>query len=498
MQRTILDGFFASFFVLAVGCAGSSNASNDDTTTGGDPGTGTGITSGGPATGSGGSSTGAGGDGIGTGSGGSAGGVATGDAGLCTTDTNLVNAKGCWVGCDPALTSDNPQGLQGAFYMYGDGSSCTVTNPPCSPMGVCVSGMTAVDPTYAKFGCGIGLELNSTGGTASVKQAYTGPTKCFNYTLTGSSGGNEVRMSFTQSADTTGKVSPYVTIPSITNGKMGTVCLADVSCQGQAKCALTGQVFDLQIGVAGGNKAAAYNLCLTSLVPVGSGQSTFSQICGKPGAADGTEDVGKYFVQNNVNNDPSGALCITPGLNGDAASFTIDSSTLHDPGNSPAAYPSIVDGWHYGRKSSDPKLPKQVSALTTVTASANFTGSNGKYNAAYDLWVLPTNNTAVTTPAGGLEIMVWLNYAGVQPSGSMVGTYNGYDVWTGNVSGWKYVAYVKQGPTALPTDLAPFIKDAVNRQGVPTTSYLVGIEFGFELWQSGSGFKVNSFTSTVN
>ena len=77
--------------------------------------------------------------------------------------------------------------------------------------------------------------------------------------------------------------------------------------------------------------------------------------------------------------------------------------------------------------------------------------------------------------------MVWLNYAGVQPSGSQVGTFNGYDVWTGNVNSWKYVAYVKQGPTALPTELAQFVKDAVTRQGVPTTSYLVGIEFGFEL-----------------
>ena len=431
-----------------------------------------------------------------TGAGGAA--VVSGDAGLCTTDTNLVNAKGCWVGCDPASTVDNPQGLQGSFYMFGDGSSCTLQNPPCTAMGVCVSGTTAVDPTYAKFGCGIGLELNSTGGTASVKQAYAGPTKCFKYTLTGSSGGNEVRMSFTQSADTTGKVSPYVTIPSVTGSKEGTVCLADVSCQGQTKCTLSGSVFDLQIGVVGGNKAGAYNLCLTSLVPVGTGQSTFSQICGKPGAADGTEDVGKYFVQNNVNNDPSGALCITPGLTGDAASFTIDSSTLHDPGNAPAAYPSIVDGWHYGRKSSDPKLPKQVSAITTIPSSVNFTGANGKYNASYDLWVLPTNNTAVTTPAGGLEVMIWLNYAGVQPSGMQVGTFMGYDVWSGNVSSWKYIAYVKQGPTVLPTDLAPFVKDAVTRQGVPATSYLVGIEFGFELWQSGNGFKVNSFTSTVN
>jgi hypothetical protein len=503
MRRIFLQGLLASFFVLHAGCSGSSSTRDgSEDPTGGDPSTtGSGTLAGGDTTGAGGNSssgsTGAGGGAMTTGSGGGA--VVTGDGGgLCSTDPNLVNTMGCWVGCDPASALDNPQGLQGSFYMYGDGSSCTITNPPCTSMGVCVSGTTAVDPTYAKFGCGIGLELNSTGGTAAVKHAYTGPTKCFKYTLNGSSGGNEVRLSFTQSADTTGKVSPYVTLPSVSGTKDGTVCLADVSCQGQTKCSLTGQVFDLQIGVAGGNKAAPYNLCLTSLVPVATGQSTFSQICGKPGAADGTEDVGRYFAQNNVNNDPSGSLCITPGLNGDSGSFTIDSSNLHDPGNAPAAYPSIVDGWHYGRNSSDPKLPKQLSALTTVSASVNFTGSNGKYNAAYDLWVLPTNNMAATSPAGGMEVMIWLNYAGVNPSGNKVGAYNGYDVWTGYVGSWKYVAYVKQGPTALPTDLAPFIKDAASRQGVAATSYLVGIEFGFELWQNANGFKVNSFSTTVN
>jgi hypothetical protein len=507
MQRIGLQGLLASFFVFLSACSGTSNADGTgDGTTGGDPstGTGTGTLAGGDTTGTGSSGTssgpgaGAGGGSMSTGAGGAASTDDGGAAIACTTDPNLANAKGCWVGCDPDSALDNPQGLQGAFYTYGDGSSCALTNPPCTPMGVCVSGSTVVDPTYAKFGCGIGLELNSTGGMMSVKKAYTGPTKCFNYTLSGSSGGNEVRMSFTQSADTTGKVSPYVSIPSISGSKMGTVCLGDVSCQGQAKCSLTGSVFDLQIGVVGGNRAAQYNLCLTSLVPVGTGQSTFSQICGKPGAADGTEDVGKYFAQNNLNNDPSGSLCITPGLSGDVASFTIDSSNLHDPGNAPAAFPSIVDGWHYGRNSSDPKLPKQISALTTVTASVNFSGSNGKYDAAYDMWVLPTNNMAVTSPAGGMEVMVWLNYAGVQPSGNKVGTYNGYDVWTGNVSSWKYVAYVKQGPTPLPTDLAPFIKDAVSRQGVPTTSYLAGIEFGFELWQNGTGLKVGSFSTSVN
>ena len=62
-------------------------------------------------------------------------------------------------------------------------------------------GATVVDTTYAAWGCGIGMELASSGGTTPTKSVYTGPAKCFNITLTGNSGGNPVRIGFSQSAD---------------------------------------------------------------------------------------------------------------------------------------------------------------------------------------------------------------------------------------------------------------------------------------------------------
>jgi len=77
-----------------------------------------------------------------------------------------------------------------------------------------MTGTTVVDPLYAKWGCGIGMELNNTG----VKSAYAGPVTCFNITLTGSSGGNEVRIGFTQSTNTTNTVSPFVSVAAFTNG----------------------------------------------------------------------------------------------------------------------------------------------------------------------------------------------------------------------------------------------------------------------------------------
>jgi hypothetical protein len=345
-----------------------------------------------------------------------------------------------------------------------------------------------------------------------VKSAYppagaTGTSSCFDYVLTGSSGGNEVRIAFTQSADTTGIVSPYLSIPAFTNGKSGTVCMSDVSCNGQMNCPTPGaSAYDIQIQVVGGNAAGTYNVCLTSLKPSTTG-TTYSQECGAQGATNSHEAVGKYTAQNDVS---SGTLCMTPNLSGTNASFTVDSATLS--GTGVAAYPSLVDGWHYGLNSSDTALPKLVSALTTVPSSVTYTtGSNGKYDAAYDIWVLPgtsaANVAALTTPANGLEVMLWLNDAGgVVPAGNnKIGTFTPtggatWDEYSSTVSTWKYIAFVKTGQTTFSGDLAPFIKEAVTKSALGGTPYLAGIEYGFELYsgQSVTGMAVTSFSSTVN
>jgi hypothetical protein len=437
--------------------------------------------------------------GTGTGTAGADGGAAV----MCSTDPNLVKATGCFVGCDPTLTTDNPDGIQGAFYTYGDGSSCTqpLVNPPCVTNGICLSGTTVVDPTYAKWGCGIGLELNATGGTASVKQPYAGSASCFNYVLSGSSGGNEVRIAFTQTADTTNKVSPYLSLKPFTNGASGTICTKDVTCPlpQMANCAISGMQYDLQIQVVGGNAPGGmYNMCLTSLEPVTSGTSTLTQLCGAQGSANASEPVGKYFAQNNVNAG-DGSLCMTPALNGTTPSFKVDSATFTNGNNVLAAYPSLVDGWHYGKVSSDTALPKLVSSINTINSTVAYTGSNGKYDASYDMWVLPSATNAAN-PNGGLEVMMWLNDSGVNPAGNNTNNpYMGWEVWSGTVSGWKYVAYRKTGQSSFSGDLAPFIKNAVSVSGLGGTPYLAGIEFGFELYDASgaSGFAVTSFTSNV-
>ena len=135
-----------------------------------------------------------------------------------------------------------------------------------------------------------------------------------------------------------------------------------------------------------------------------------------------------------------------------------------------------------------------------VNSSVTYTGSVGKYDAAYDIWVLPSAPTAATTtPAGGLEVMIWLNSSNVNPAGSNTGqTFMGYEVWTGTVESWKYVAYRKNGQTSFTGDLKPFITDAATRSSMATSSYLAGVEFGFELYDyPGTSFAVKSFSLDV-
>ena len=118
-------------------------------------------------------------------------------------------------------------------------------------------GATVVDATYAKWGCGLGMELSSSGGTAPAKSVYAGPTKCFNITLTGNSGGNPVRIGFSQSpSPPSTAVSPYTEIPAFTSGWTGPVCFADVTCPSWAVTAGTctkgagdGTPVDLQLQI---------------------------------------------------------------------------------------------------------------------------------------------------------------------------------------------------------------------------------------------------------
>ncbi len=183
---------------------------------------------------------------------------------------NLVNSAG-WVGCDETLSSDDPVGLQGPFFLYGDEIACSPpAQNPCTSGSCCLDGVTVEDPNYDAWGCGIGMHLNATGGVPSIPSAYYGPVGCFNLELSGDSGGNPVRVAYTQVADNENLEAPFVEIPAVDGSWSGRVCFHEVTCPpwaGVSDCPLTGEYYTLQISVVGGDSNSAFRLCLDSLVP---------------------------------------------------------------------------------------------------------------------------------------------------------------------------------------------------------------------------------------
>jgi hypothetical protein len=455
--------------------------------------------------------------------GGSSGGstASSSTAPACVADTsNLVTGKALI--CD----GDTNIQLQGSFYPYGDGSSCVTANPFCSPtVGCCISGTTVVDTTYAKWGCGIGLGLNTSSGAASVKGVYGGPVKCFDITLTGSSGGNEVRIGFTQSTATAGKVSPFVSVAAFANGWSGQVCFTDAECPDWAVTAGTcakavgtaGTPYDLQIQISAGSTTAsvgAFNVCVSKIAPVTDQTTTgTTSSCSKTtgqGTITGQYDTAHvtcngqdYIVQNNAYGSSAGqTLTYGPGT-------TFKVTTQNGTGNTsgaPASFPSIFIGSNSNHTTTGNGLPKAVSALGTVQTSWTWAdGVSGTYNATYDVWFSQTaaGDPAIQGYPGAAYLMVWLyKPTGAQPNGSSTAstTVAGKDwnLWVGTSNGKPCYSYVAlQKLNSFSFDLNLFIKDAVQRGYIQNTWGLTNVFAGFEIWSGGVGLQTTDFAVTV-
>ncbi len=137
-----------------------------------------------------------------------------------------INSTG-WVDA----SCDTP-GIQGAWYCFDDEiqeSSCVQNVPPFGTTGMCLSG-TSIDGDgeYDSWGGGIGLSLNETGGSSSVKNPYNATengVRGFRVTLEGDSLGQSMRVGFAASLDTENDISPFVEVGTL---EPGTPVIADV------------------------------------------------------------------------------------------------------------------------------------------------------------------------------------------------------------------------------------------------------------------------------
>lgn len=181
---------------------------------------------------------------------------------------DVINRTG-WVGYYPDRSGDDPAGIQGAIYGYGDGTSCTVPTNVCLGPGCCISGTTAATDPTTHWGCGLGMQLHSTGGDTPTELPYTGSATCFQLELVGSSGGSEVRVRAPNHSDMTNRTAPVVSLGAITGTTARTVCFSDFECPSDAEhpCDLSSTFYKLEVSVMGGEHAGAFDVCWRSLIP---------------------------------------------------------------------------------------------------------------------------------------------------------------------------------------------------------------------------------------
>jgi hypothetical protein len=217
-----------------------------------------------------------------------------------------------------------------------------------------------------------------------------------------------------------------------------------------------------------------------------------------PFASESIEN-GEYIVQTNEwNSTLPQCLSVTD------AGFTVTEANFDLPPGSPATYPSIYKGCHWGNCTDGPSsgMPVEVDDIGSATTSWSTTEpATGTYDVAYDIWF---NQTPTTTgQPDGAELMIWISEANETPGGTLLGEAQiagaTWEVSEMPMATWTYVAYMRVPTTPVVTnlDMAPFIEDSISRGIIVPTWYLIDVEAGFEIWQGGQGLAVNSFSVDI-
>jgi hypothetical protein len=233
------------------------------------------------------------------------------------------------------------------------------------------------------------------------------------------------------------------------------------------------------------------------------------------------KDGNSYVINNNAWGDNSGDG--TQQLRYTGNSFEILRQTAGPGANSsPASFPSIYIGANgatmgvNGASTVGDGLPIQVSAITRIPTTFNHSGPLGDNNATYDVWFAPNGTPpAQYGTAQAAFLMVWTHRpAGRNPIGSnagrtgitVAGVPGTWDLWVGprggggpdaNLPVLSYVA--PQTMRNFTFDLNMFIKDAVSRNlGLTNNMFLTDVFAGFEIWNGGTGLRVDEFSADIN
>ena len=482
------------------------------TSNGGAAGTNAGGTNAGGAAGA--AGTGAGGA---AGAGGTSGGGSTGTAGstgACkNTDTSVINEDASGYVCN------NTWGIKGAWYCYNDGSdsstSCKGSDGKgagaipwnTSSSAMCLSGtMGTGTGSYA----GIGFKVNSDPPGSTTTPGTWDASKLVGFAITLTSGASgkgtggmilNIEYPTSTDLDTQTKDAPGITIPGVGSTAITYNALFSDSVLANDKLQKhpvdPANLTDVKIAFFPDSTSHTYDFCIKSIVPLTTapspvvatgayGPSWNNQM---PQAVNG---INGYAVQSAPFPTNGNAMTMQVSATSGGVGFTYTTGgSFQAPNNGPGSFPAIISGWgpgHDGIQFYGPyKGGKQISQLTSVKSSWSFTmGSTG--DAVYDVWF---SNSSATPPVPGIELMVWIGNTGKNPLGSVAspGTaVSGRTPYVGtNGTGEAVVSYwvASPGTTSVSNfDLLPYFQDAATHAyaGLKTTSYLLGVQTGFEVY----------------
>jgi hypothetical protein len=200
-----------------------------------------------------------------------------------------------WIGGLPDSDIDDPCGIQGPIYAYGDtesatalglSPSCTIpadedATISCASGRCCISGTTVQDREYAAWGCGIGFGLRHT--ATEERLPYSEPSVAgFRFTVEGTlTEGQYVRVHLKQPGSGENSCAPFLGGESWSGSPIDPIALVEGPFQGEVRfdevacpadtgadcgCTPPGPApLDLQFQVTGGLALGPYEFCVTEL-----------------------------------------------------------------------------------------------------------------------------------------------------------------------------------------------------------------------------------------
>lgn len=254
-------------------------------------------------------------------------------------------------------------------------------------------------------------------------------------------------------------------------------------------------ISNVQSGQAGNYTATYTNTCgakSTSVCTITiSGSSSSSSSSSSSGGNCGTTDVtsGSYFYM--VDAWGGGGYCtwFTSINSWGANAPNVNSTSI-------VGYPSMVRGCHWSACSANSGLPKQISALGSLSTNWTQNNTGVAYDAAYDIWF--DASSAPGNRAATYELMVWLNWSNTQPIATNYDASGNAVPYASNLSlgGATFNAYHRDNvmsflltskSNSINFSIKPLADYCVSQGWISSSAdYLISVEAGWEIIKGGN------------